>query len=120
MKSRIKQVRKAAGLNQEEFGRRIGAKQNTIAAYECGARTPTDIAVSSICRVFNVSEDWLRTGEGPMYVPATADEELAKFFAEVMNDQPESIRKRWAVAFSKLSMAQWEALADIAETLAGK
>lgn len=68
MGERIKELRKALGLNQTDFGNRIGLKQGSIAGYEIGARTPLDTVVTSICREFNVNEVWLRTGEGDMFV----------------------------------------------------
>lgn len=40
MKERIKLLRKYLGLNQTEFGARIGVKQTSVAGYETGARIP--------------------------------------------------------------------------------
>lgn len=68
MNERIKQVRKTLKLNQAEFGKRIGLKQSTITAYECGNRTPLNTVVTAICKTFGVDETWLRTGEGEMFV----------------------------------------------------
>lgn len=70
MKNRIKELRKDLGLNQTEFGERIGVKQGTVAGYENGTRTPLDAVVSSICREFGVFREWLETGEGPKYKKA--------------------------------------------------
>lgn len=67
MGERIRELRKALGMNQTEFGSRIGLKQTSIAGYESGARTPLDAVITSICREFNVNETWLRTGEGDMF-----------------------------------------------------
>lgn len=71
MKNRIKEIRKDQGLNQTEFGERIGVKQTTVAGYENG-RMPLDTVVSSICREFGVFREWLETGEGPKYKKAPA------------------------------------------------
>ena len=68
MNSRIRKLRKTLGLSQAEFGEKIGVKQTTVAGYETGGRTPLDAVVSLICREFNVSEQWLRNGEGDMFV----------------------------------------------------
>ena len=83
MKDRIRQVRKTTGLNQAEFGARVGVKGNTIGNYEIGLRSPSDAVIFSICREFRVSEHWLRTGEGEMFLPVDADEELAQVLAEI-------------------------------------
>lgn len=66
MKNRIKQIRKEKGLTQVEFGEKIGVKGNTVTNYETGLRKPTDAVILSICREFNINEEWLRTGEGEM------------------------------------------------------
>lgn len=67
MHERIKKLRKTLDLTQREFGDRIGVKPNTIATYEIGRNQPIDAVISLICREFNVSETWLRTGEGEMF-----------------------------------------------------
>ena len=68
MNKRIKEVRKELGLNQTEFGEKISVRQTTIAGYENGTRTPMDAVITAICKTFNVSESWLRTGKGEMFV----------------------------------------------------
>lgn len=75
MESRIRYVRKKIGnnLTQEEFAKRIGIKQSTVTSYETGNRIPTSAVITSICREFNVCEEWLRTGEGPIEAPKPAD-----------------------------------------------
>lgn len=65
---RIKILRKALHLTQQKFGERIGLKQNSVALIEAGRET-SDQTIFAICREFRVSEDWLRTGEGEMFVP---------------------------------------------------
>lgn len=67
MNERIKELRKSLGLTQEKFSSRIGIKRNTLANYEIGRNDPIDGIVFSICREFNVNEQWLRTGEGEMF-----------------------------------------------------
>lgn len=64
LNERIKKIRTALNLNQTDFGKKIGVKQTTIAGYESGARQPLDTVIASICREFNVNEEWLRTGAG--------------------------------------------------------
>lgn len=67
MHERIKKLRKALDLTQQEFADRIGIKRNTIANYETGRNNPVDSIISLICREFNVDENWLRTGNGNMF-----------------------------------------------------
>ncbi len=66
MNERIKQVRKYYGLTQNEFGERIGVRGNTITGYENGLRSPSNAIIIAIAKEYNISESWLRTGEGEM------------------------------------------------------
>lgn len=77
---RIKEVRKALGINQTDFAARLGSVQNTITGYETGRRVPSNQVIASICREFRVNEEWLRTGAGKMFVPSPASivDELAE------------------------------------------
>lgn len=68
MNQRIREVRSALGLTQNEFGSRLGVARNTVANYETGNRSPSNQIVISICREFNVNEDWLKDGQGEMFV----------------------------------------------------
>lgn len=86
MQDRIKQLRKSLRLNQTEFGERIGVKQGSVAGYEKGARVPLDAVINSICREFNVNEDWLRTGEGEMYIKKLPTDEVAEYVAELLDN----------------------------------
>lgn len=117
MKNRIKQIRKESGLTQVEFGEKIGVKGNTVTNYETGLRNPTDAVLLSICREFNVNEEWLRTGEGEMNKKRTRNQELAAFANDVMEDVDESFKKRFILALSKLNESEWETLKKIADEL---
>lgn len=85
MNKRLKELRKTLKLTQEEFGKRIGSVQNTITGYESGRRTPSDPVIFSICREFNVNENWLRTGEGQMFLEINEDS-FAKAAALLSDD----------------------------------
>lgn len=117
MQNRLKQLRKAVGLNQTAFGEKIGVKQSTVAAYECGARNPLDTVIRSICREFDVNEQWLRTGEGDMFRKPTRDEQIADFVADVLRDESDSFRKRFVSMLSSLSVEEWKILEGWAERL---
>lgn len=100
MQDRIKQVRQSEGLTQAEFAEKIGLSRNFVAMIEIGQRDPSDRTVRDICRVFNVNEAWLRTGEGEMHTPKTRSEELAEIFADVQIS--DDARARLVKAFAAL------------------
>lgn len=70
LKERIKKIRKELDLTQQKFSDKIGVKRNTIAMYEMGKTVPSEQTIKSICREFNVNEEWLRTGNGEMFMPS--------------------------------------------------
>ena len=81
MNNRLKAVRLALNLSQEEFGSKIGIKSRAhISSLESGSRNITARIISDICREYEVNEGWLRTGSGEMFaaVPATVVSELAR------------------------------------------
>lgn len=63
---RIKKLRKSLGMNQGEFGQKIGMGQAGISKIEQDGNTVIDQNIRLICQTFHVSEQWLRTGAGPM------------------------------------------------------
>ena len=114
MDERIKELRKALGLTQQEFSDRIGVKRNTIAQYESGRNEPLDAVIALICREFNVSEEWLRTGAGDMFQPKSRNEELFEFAAKVAEGDPGSIQAQLLAVMARLTDEQWEVLAQVA------
>ena len=84
---RIKAIRRAVGCTQQEFADRLGLKRNTIATYEIGKAVPSDRTISDICREFRVSEVWLRTGEGEMFIPQSDMQQLVEITTRMEMDQ---------------------------------
>lgn len=89
---RIKEIRKSVGKTQQAFADVIGLKRNTIANYEIGQIQPSDRTIADICREFNVSEVWLRTGEGEMFVDLGEDAELTQVLAEIQVSDDDTIK----------------------------
>ena len=73
MNDRIKELRKTLNLTMEKFGARLGVGKTAISKLENGERNLTDQMFKSICREFNVREEWLRNGSGKMQNPYPSD-----------------------------------------------
>ena len=80
---RIAECVKASGLTKTAFAERINVSQSFISNLCLNKKVPSDRTISDICREFNVSEVWLRTGEGTMFVPLDDDAELIEIFAQI-------------------------------------
>ena len=117
MKDRIKQLRKELGLTQQEFADKLGVKRNTVAMYEMGKTTPSEAVIISICREFNVNEEWLREGIGETHIQLTKKDELIIWATTALSGESENFRNRFVDALSKLDVDDWELLANMAETL---
>lgn len=92
METRIKQIRKSENLTQKAFADRLGLKQNTIATYEMGRTEPSGRTIADICREFNVSEVWLRTGEGEMHIELPEDAEFDLIMTEIQESDDDLIK----------------------------
>lgn len=118
IKDRIKLIRKEKKLTQVEFGDVIGVKGNTVTNYETGLRNPTDAVIKSICREFNVSEEWLKTGEGEMFLPLGRQDQIANLTATLFKGEKDSFKERLILALAGLDESEWEMLEKIAEKIA--
>lgn len=117
---RIKELRQALlspPLSQEEFGARIGVTKVAISMLENGRRSVTNQMMASICREFGVRMEWLRDGSGEPFETVPVDDEIQRLADDVMRESPESFKRRFVLALSKLTPDQWQTLSDIADLL---
>ena len=94
MRNRLKAVRSTLNLTQAEFAKTIGLTRATIASYEGGYLDVSERTINDICRVHNINEKWLRTGEGPMFKQQSdIDNQLAAEVAKLIQSEDEFIKK---------------------------
>ena len=118
MNERIKKIRKAIGLTQQEFADSIKVKRNTVATYEMGRSIPSDAAISLICKQFDVNEEWLRSGTGEMFIEKTEDEEISEMLADIQLSGSGSFKHRLAVALARLDDDGWKWLEEFVNSIA--
>ena len=118
MNERIKKIRKAIGLTQQEFADSIKVKRNTVATYEMGRSIPSDAAISLICKQFDVNEEWLRSGTGEMFIEKTEDEEISEMLADIQLSGSSSFKHRLAVALARLDDDGWKWLEEFVNSIA--
>lgn len=117
---RVKEVRKALNLTMEEFGKSLGVTKAAISNIENGTRGLTDQMFLSICRVYNVNEEWLRSGAGEMFVPMTRDEQIEEFFGDVLRDEEDDFRRRLISVLAKLTPDEWSLLEEKLKEILGE
>ena len=122
MKDRLKKIRNESpyGNSQSSFDEFLGIPQANLASYETGRRTPTDAVIQLICQKCNVNQDWLRTGNGEMFVELSKDEQISAMLGEIQRLGDENFKYRLVSALCKLSESDWTALENLVDMISGK
>ena len=108
-----------ANLTKTEFAEKIGIKRNSLANYETGRNTPIDAILISICREFNVNEEWLRNDTGEMFLPSDRKSDIAKLTKQLLDEEDDSFKNRFISMLANLSVEEWEFLEKRARELCG-
>lgn len=122
LNERIKKLRKALGLTQQEFAERLNIGRGTLANYEVGRNEPIDAVIALICKEFNVNDEWLRTGEGgdaAMFVQRSEEDELAAAVDRLKIGQSAEFKRRLVVALSTLKEEHWLLLEEKLKEILG-
>lgn len=89
------------GIKKVRFAEQIKVDQSYVTQLIKGRNYPSDRVIDNICRAFDVNEKWLRTGEGPMFIPIDKDEEFDRICMEIQLSDDEFIkdimRKYWGL-----------------------
>lgn len=120
MNARIEEVRKREGLTQEQFAEKINLSRNYLWMLENGSRVPSDRTIKDICDKFGIREEWLRTGEGEMFVQDAQSDKVVAFIGDVTRDDDDNFKKRFVAMLADLSPGDWELLERMAEKLTQK
>ena len=78
---RLRQIRKHFNMQQNEFAVRLGLSQTGVSWLEKEGNAVSEQTIRLLHLDFHVSEEWLRTGEGPMF-SAEDDSPLEKLCRE--------------------------------------
>ena len=107
---KVKLIRKEKNMTLEQFGKKVGVTKQTISRIENGINALTEQMILSICREFNVNEDWLRTGEGEMFIELDKENQLMIWAANALKDESDSFKKRFVKMLMNLDESDWETL----------
>ena len=100
---RIKYLRKTVlKKKQEVFAEATKMSRSNFGNIEAGRINPTDRVISDICDAFGVSEDWLRTGEGEIFVPRTDEQEMSLIFGEALAEDGDPRRRKLLMSLINL------------------
>ena len=116
---RIKEIRKAIGLTQDEFGKRLGISNTAISKIEKGENNVSEQNIISICREFGINEEWLRNGIGEPFIPKTRNQIITDFAGDLIKEN-DTFKKRFIEALAKLNDQEWEVLKKVADNIIDK
>jgi transcriptional regulator with XRE-family HTH domain len=76
MAVRFSSIREKMGVKQAEFAEVIGVSRPTVAGLEKGHANITERNIKAVCQAYNISEEWLKTGQGSMFNLPSGQSEL--------------------------------------------
>jgi transcriptional regulator with XRE-family HTH domain len=117
--NRIAWCVKNSGLTKTDFAARINISQSFISRLVSGEKLPSDRTIADICREFNISEVWLRTGEGEPHMERDKDEEFLEIM-EKINISDDDLIKRIIKAYWFLDDDEKAAVKKMIDNLSGK
>ena len=92
MNERIKKIIEELGIKKVEFAKRLRLSQPYVSELCSGKTNPSDRTIADICREFNVSDEWLRTGNGEMFIELPQDLELEQVLGQIANSDDGTIK----------------------------
>lgn len=117
---RFREIRKELNVSQKKFASKANRTRSEITNIEYGMTSPKPEVIAAVCSAWNISEDWLRTGEGKMFLPTNRDIEVATFMGDIMRGEDADFRRRLVSVLARLDTAEWELLEKIAIKLAAE
>lgn len=108
---RIKMVVDQSNLTKTEFAKRINVSQQHVSRMTLDGN-PSERTIRDIADKFQINENWLRTGKGPMKIQKTREEELTQFFGQILNEDIPN-RREIIMALSRMPPEWWKATADM-------
>ena len=84
---RFKRLRKACDKSQKEFGKILGLSVSGVSDIERGKRNVTEqhLIMLSNWKERKINVDWLRTGEGDMFIKLPPQDEIGYFVVELLD-----------------------------------
>lgn len=119
LQERFRELRKALGLSQDDFGRKLGVTRGVITNIELGKVPPKDLFVSLVCDTFGVNRTWIETGEGEMFNDLGPDAAFERLCTEIAASDDELL-KRAMRAYWDLSDDRKKMVWDFIDQIAGK
>lgn len=121
MNERIKELRKVLGLSREEFANKLGLKsRGKIENIELGRTSPDEPFLDLICKTYNISPEWLHSGQGEMFIELSKDEQIEDFIGDLLSDEEDSFKRRLISGLAALDENGWTVLENFLDSIQKK
>lgn len=126
MNQRFRELRKALGLTQAEYGEILGIKTSGVSDIESGRNGVTERHIASLEMYdppgmnVTINGEWLRTGKGPMFLEKGKRDRLISLTTKLLKDKPDSFKARFVAALDTLSESDWAVLEKLWREISGK
>lgn len=117
MNNRLILLRKNLQLSQAKLAEDLNLSRTFINLVENGNRELSDRTVADICRIYNVSESWLRTGKGDMFKPKDRETEVAEIAKKLLKAEPDDYVAKLIKSLALLDLDDWRELNRIIKKL---
>lgn len=113
---RIRHLRKnELKMTQNIFASKINISRSNLGNIETGEVSVTERVVASICREFNVNEEWIRNGNGEIFAEVTLYEKAYNRFGYIMENSSPSKKAALSVLLELLYSVpddQWDMIME--------
>lgn len=103
----------------EKFGERLGVGKTAISKIENSGRGVTNQMFVAICREFDVNEEWLRYGTGPMKKEMTKREKAANIVGKMLKSDDE-FQQNVFIALGEMSTDEWALVKNFVDNIKSK
>ena len=120
MNERIRELRETLKKSQDEFAKELELSRNYISLVENGQRNLSSQSIKLLCSIHNVNEEWLRTGNGEMFIPVSKSDLIADMMSDVLKCDEDAFKRRLISALSRLDDDGWGNLERLIDMISGE
>lgn len=120
---RILELRKSLNLSRRVFGEKLGISESAVVNIEYNRlKRPEqkEPIYKLICETFNVSEDWLKNGNGEMFKNFPETDELTEYIEGLLMDTDDKvydIMRSFLLVYGRLDDVSKKVLQNTADEL---
>lgn len=113
IRDRILLLLEKKNITKTEFANKLNITQAYVSKITNKGATPSDRLIEDICEKFMVNENWLRTGNGEMFIKLDKENQLMIWAANILKDESDSFKRRFVQMLTEFDESDWETLEKI-------